>query len=265
MKSEPLLCVQNLTKYFPIHKGIFRKEVGQIKAVEEISFSLYEGEIVGIVGESGSGKSTAARATIRLIEPTSGTVTFLGKNIHDWPLKQLRQQIQMVFQDPFASLNPRKTIRANLGDALLYHKLLTPIQVQARLAEVLSLTHLPQDSLGRYPHEFSGGQQQRLCIARALMMRPKLIICDEAVASLDVSIQAQILNLLFELKSALHLTYLFISHDLTIVRHFCDRVLVMYRGEIVEEGPAHTLFACPKHPYTQKLLSSALPISPLQK
>lgn len=257
MTNEPLLIVKDLVKHFPIYSGVIRKEVGAIKAVDGISFHVNPGEIVGIVGESGSGKSTAARATIHLLKPTSGSIIFDGQDLNDWNLKKLRLEVQMVFQDPYASLNPRKTIFINIGEALQYHQIVkTKEELYERCLSVLSMIGLGKEALDRYPHEFSGGQQQRICIGRAIALSPKLIVCDEAVSSLDVSIQAQILNLLYKLKQDLGLSYLFISHDLNVVHHFCDRVLVMFKGKIVEEGSVQTVFSNPQHPYTQRLLAS---------
>lgn len=256
----PLLEVKNLKKYFPIRKGILRRHVGDIKAVNGVSFSIEEGQIVGLVGESGSGKSTVARAAIRLYEPTSGEVYFQGKDLLAMKrkeLKSIRRFVQMVFQDPLSSLNPRKTILENIGESLLYHKLVKNKEEQvARVINILKDIGLSQNALSRYPHQFSGGQQQRISIGRAVAMNPRLLICDEAVSSLDLSIQAQILNLLYDLKQKFHFSYLFISHDLSVVRNFCDEVIVLYRGEVVERGKSAKLFENPQHPYTKSLLSS---------
>lgn len=256
----PLLKVNNLKKYFPILKGVFRRQIGQVKAVDDISFEIYEGEIVGMVGESGSGKSTAGRTAIRLIEPTAGEITFLGANFRTLSPKQLRQarqKVQMVFQDPLASLNPRKTLLDNIGEALLYHHVVRTRKDQIeRTAEILNKIGLSPSIMGNYPHQFSGGQQQRISIGRAIALQPKLVICDEAVSALDLSVQAQILNLLYDLKQSLKLSYLFISHDLSVVKSLCNRVLVMYKGNIVESGPVEKIFNFPQHPYTQLLLDS---------
>lgn len=255
-----LLEVKNLKKYFPIHHGLLRRHVGDVKAVDDVSFSIEEGEIVGMVGESGSGKSTAGRTAIRLIEPTSGSIYFRGEDFCALSPKKLRlarQAIQMVFQDPYASLNPRKTVLENLGEALLYHRLVRSRDEQIHQVErVLEKIGMNRSVLDRYPHQFSGGQQQRLSIGRAIALRPKLVICDEAVSALDLSVQAQILNLLYELKQSMGLSYLFISHDLSVVQSICDRILVLYRGKIVESGPVEKIFNSPKHPYTKLLLSS---------
>ena len=257
---EGLLKVTGLTKYFPVTAGIFRREVGRIRAIENIDFSLAKGETLGVVGESGSGKSTLARAAIRLIEPTAGSILFEGD---EWcaltpsQLQAKRPQVQMVFQDPYSSLNPRKIVGDSLGEPLRYHgrvqnKEEEVVQVHA-LLERIGLT---KETYWRYPHQLSGGQQQRICIGRALALNPKLIVCDEAVSALDVSVQAQILNLLVELKRELQLSYLFISHDLSIIRYISDQVLVLYLGRIMESASAAELFRNPKHPYTQALLAS---------
>ncbi len=257
---EILLSVQNLKKYFPVYSGVFRHQVGEIKAVDGISFDIGAGEVLGMVGESGSGKSTAGRSAIRLIEPTDGEVNFMGENLlafKSHAMKQVRTKIQIVFQDPYASLNPRKTILESIGEALLYHEIVKTKDDQVdQVAALLKQVGLSPDVMKRYPHEFSGGQQQRICIGRALAMQPKLIVCDEAVSALDVSVQAQILNLLAELKETLNLSYLFITHDLSVVRYLCDRVVVMHMGKIVESTDVTTLFENPQDPYTKKLLSA---------
>ena len=259
--DKALFSVHNLKKHFPVYSGVFRKQSSWIKALDGISFSIQTGEVLGLVGESGSGKSTAARAAIRLIEPTEGEIFFCGENFlqaSSQQLQKMRKEIQMVFQDPYSSLNPRKTIMESLGEALRYHKITKNederIQV---ILKTLDLVGLPEDSLYRYPHEFSGGQQQRLCIGRAIALRPKLIICDEAVSALDVSVQAQILNLLKDLKEELQLSYLFISHDLSVVRYICDRILVMKEGIIVESAESKELFNNPQHSYTKELMSAS--------
>lgn len=263
LTNDTLLEVRGLKKYFPVTSGLFRKQIGNVKAVDGIDFSIKKGEVVGMVGESGSGKSTAGRVAIRLIEPTAGSITFEGQNVvtmdrHE--LIQMRQDIQMVFQDPYASLNPRKTISESIGEPLVYHRIVSTQEEKiARVYAVLEKVGLSKDIINRYPHEFSGGQQQRICIARAIIMNPKLIICDEVVSALDVSVQAQILNLFADLKNELGLSYLFIAHDLSVVRYLCDRVIVMYLGKIMEEASTKELFQNPKHPYTQALLS-AIPV-----
>lgn len=267
--TEPLLEVKNLRKYFPVFAGLFRRQVGEIKAVDGIDFAIQKGEVLGMVGESGSGKSTAARTAIRLIEPTSGESLFEGKPLFSLPkekLKLLRKEIQIVFQDPYASLNPRKTIRDNIGEALLYHGLVSTGEEQTQsVAKVLTQVGLSPDVMSRYPHEFSGGQQQRICIGRAIALGPKLIVCDEALSALDVSIQAQILNLLLELKEMYQLSYLFISHDLSVVRHISDRIAVLYGGKIVESRPTDELFEYPEHSYTKKLLAAIPRLKPRKK
>lgn len=258
--GSPLLDVKNLKKYFPVHAGLFRKQVGVIKAVDGISFSIPHGGILGLVGESGSGKSTAARTAIRLLEPTAGESVFEGHSLFSLSSKQmklLRKEIQIIFQDPHASLNPRKNIRDNMGEALLYHGIVSSLAEQADcVAATLQKVGLSPDAMIRYPHEFSGGQQQRICIGRAIALRPKLLVCDEAVSALDVSIQAQILNLLLDLKEEFQLSYLFISHDLSVIRHISDHIVVLYAGKIVENGPADQIFENPQNSYTQKLLAA---------
>ena len=255
-----ILEVKGLKKYFPIYSGLLRKEVGCIKAVDDISFVIPKGHVLGMVGESGCGKSTAARAAIRLIEPTAGKTLFMGQSLMDLgstELKNIRKDIQMVFQDPYASLNPRKPIWQSIGEALIIHKLVqTESDQREVVASVLTKIGLSVDAMDRYPHEFSGGQQQRICIGRAIALNPKLIICDEAVSALDVSIQAQILNLLIELKEEMDLSYLFISHDLSVIRHISDYTIVLREGKIVEGGVTEELFNNPQHTYTQSLLSA---------
>src|ERR1700722_10831360 len=257
---EVLLEVKNLKKYFPVTSGLLRKEVARVKAVDGISFKIHSGEVLGLVGESGSGKSQAGRAVIRLIEPTEGDVLFFGKDflkLDKAQLKEMRKYIQMVFQDPYASLNPRKTIEESIGEGLVYHGMVKDNRERTEaVAEILRLVGLSTDALRRYPHQFSGGQQQRICIGRAIALKPKLIICDEALSALDVSVQAQIMNLLIDLQQTMNLSYLFISHDLAVIRHISDRVIVLYLGKIMESASAEELFSNPKHPYTQALLSA---------
>ncbi len=258
--NTPILEVKGLKKYFPIYSGLFRRQVGEIKSVDGIDFSIPKGKVLGMLGESGSGKSTAARAAIRLIEPTDGSIYFNGESVLGMTkseLKALRKEVQIVFQDPYASLNPRKTIRENIGEALIYHNIVQTKEEQVEhVANILIQIGLSPDCMEAYPHEFSGGQQQRICIGRAISLKPKLIICDEAVSALDVSLQAQILNLLIDLKETLELSYLFISHDLSIIRYISDEVIILYKGKVVEQGETETVFNVPKDLYTQTLLSS---------
>jgi ABC-type oligopeptide transport system ATPase subunit len=267
--TTPLLKVRGLKKYFPITEGILRSHVGDTKAVDGIDFTVYPGKVLGLVGESGCGKSTAARASIRLIEPTAGEIYFDGNDfmsLTTHQLKNIRKEIQIVFQDPYASLNPRQTVGHSIGEALIYHKLVRNLaEEQDQVAEIMRRIGLSPDLMKRYPHQFSGGQQQRICIGRAIAMNPKLIICDEAVSALDVSVQAQILNLLIELQETMGLSYLFISHDLAIIRHICDWVVVMYKGKAVEEGPTEELYNNPQHPYTKALLSAIPKSYPIRK
>ena len=261
--TEPLLRVQNLVKQFPITGGILGRETDRVHAVDGISFDLAAGETLGVVGESGCGKSTTGRCILRLIEPTAGEVWFEGKSVTKASKSELRalaRDMQIIFQDPYASLNPRMSVAAIIGEALTIHKLTkTPQEYEARIVELLETVGLNADHMRRYPHEFSGGQRQRIGIARALAVNPKLVVCDEAVSALDVSIQAQVINLLEDLQEQFSLTYIFIAHDLSVVEHISDRVAVMYLGRIVEIAPAQALYTDPKHPYTEALLS-AVPI-----
>ena len=264
-----LLEVKNLKKYFPIYKGIFRRHVADFKAVDGVSFNLDVGEIVGLVGESGSGKTTVGRLACRLLEPTEGDVFFEKENLLKVPKKELRairKNLQMIFQDPLSSLNPRKTVLDNIGEAMLFHKLVKDKEEQYEEVKIIvKKVGLDPSHLFQFPHQFSGGQRQRISIGRSLALKPRLIICDEAVSALDLSIQAQIVNLLLELQQSENLSYLFISHDLSVVSHLCDRILVMYKGKIVESSPTKELFKNPKHPYTQMLLSSIPKTHPGEK
>jgi oligopeptide transport system ATP-binding protein len=261
--SEPLLKVKDLVKQFPIKGGLLGRTVDRVHAVDGVSFDLQPGETLGVVGESGCGKSTTGRCILRLIEPTSGEVWFEGKNVTTASKDELRalaRDMQIIFQDPYASLNPRMTVGAIIGEALTIHKLAkTPREYEERIVQLLETVGLAADHMRRYPHEFSGGQRQRIGIARALAVNPKLIVCDEAVSALDVSIQAQVINLLEDLRNQFSLTYIFIAHDLSVVEHISHRVAVMYLGRIVEIAPAKLLYTDPKHPYTEALLS-AVPI-----
>lgn len=257
--SEYLLEIKNLKKTFPIRKGIFGKKTGEVIAVDDLSFFIKEGETFGLVGESGCGKSTTGRTLLRLLEPDQGTILFDGKDITNLSLadmRNLRREMQMVFQDPYASLNPRHTVERILEEPLIVHGMKDANERRKRVNELLEIVGLNAFHARRYPHQFSGGQRQRIGIARALILNPKLIIADEPVSALDVSIQSQILNLLQDLQQQFKLTYLFIAHDLAVVRHITDRVGVMYLGCIVEQSPSEKLYLTPKHPYTQALLSA---------
>ncbi|MEX0414828.1 ABC transporter ATP-binding protein [Bacillus sp. C30] len=262
--KQELLQVQNLKQYFPIKRGILGRSIDYIKAVDDISFTVYEKETVSIVGESGCGKSTTGRAILRLDTPTSGKIVFQDKNLLELnksAMRKVRKDLQVIFQDPFASLNPRQTVGSILEEAMSIQNVCQKEQQKEKVIELLGKVGLPPDAVKRYPHEFSGGQRQRIGIARALAVNPKLIICDEAVSALDVSVQAQVLNLLKQLQRQYGLTYLFISHDLAVVRHISDRIIVMYLGTIVEIADKHSLFNNPQHPYTKALLSAIPTIS----
>jgi oligopeptide/dipeptide ABC transporter ATP-binding protein len=256
--GEPLLKVRNLKKYFPITQGIvFQRKIGQVHAVDDVSFDVHPGETLGLVGESGCGKSTVARVIMKLLEPTSGQITFEGEDISHFSRRQmrpLRREMQMIFQDPYASLNPRQTVGQIIGTPFRIHR--TEGETKKKVQDLMARVGLNPEHYNRYPHEFSGGQRQRIGVARALALQPRLIVCDEPVSALDVSIQAQVLNLLEDLQEEFKLTYIFISHDLGVVRHISDRIAVMYLGKIVEVAPADDLYENPKMPYTAALLSA---------
>lgn len=260
MHDTPLLVVENLNKHFLLHKALKQENAVYVKAVNNVSFSVKEGETLGIVGESGCGKSTLGRTLIKLLEPTSGTVFFEGKNISTYgkhELRILRERMQYIFQDPYSSMNPKMTIRDIVSEPLEnFRKDMSSSEREERVAELLQLVGLSREAMTRYPHEFSGGQRQRIVIARGIALNPRLLICDESVSALDVSVQAQIINLLQELKQKLSLTYLFISHDLRVVKFISDRIMVLYLGEVMEIAPSSALFENPRHPYTQSLIGS---------
>ena len=260
--SEALLRVENLKKYFPVRGGILRKVVAWVQAVDDVTFTIREGETVGLVGESGCGKTTVGRTMLRLIEPTDGTVIFKEQNVfelNDRDLKDIRRDMQIIFQDPYASLDPRMPVGESIGEGLKIHKIGSPKERWEVVMNTLNKVGLQDFHARRYPHEFSGGQRQRIGIARALALRPKFIICDEPVSALDVSIQSQVLNILRDLQSEFGLTYLFIAHNLSVVEHISDRVAVMYLGKVVEMAPRDELYSNPLHPYTQALMS-AIPV-----
>jgi len=268
MGNDTLLTVQNLKKYFPLSSGFFRKSSGYVKAVNGVDLTVRRGETLGLVGESGCGKTTLGRLILRLEEPTGGKVVFNGHDIlslEKKPLRKIRRDMQIIFQDPFSSLNPRKTIGWIVSESFRIHRLFSDQERTAKVSDLLKVVGLFPEHAYRYPHEFSGGQRQRICIARALSLNPELIIADEPVSALDVSIQAQILNLLVSLQSQFNLTYIFISHDLGVVRHISDRVAVMYLGRLVELATSFALYRHPKHPYTEALLSAVPAVNPLNK
>ena len=257
--ATPLIEVRNLKKYFPITKGIFGRKVGAVKAVDDLSFNVYPNETIGLVGESGCGKTTAGRTLLRLLEPTGGEVLFRGKDVFKMDseeLRRARRQMQIIFQDPYSSLNPRMTVESIIGEAIEFHGIASGEERRSMVEDLLERVGLQPSYITRYPHEFSGGQRQRIGIARALALNPDFIVCDEAVSALDVSVQAQVINLLQDLQREFDLSYLFIAHDLSVVRHISDRIVVMYLGQMVEMATSEELFAHTQHPYTQALLSA---------
>ena len=269
-----VLEVKGLKKYFPIRKGFLRKVVGQVRAVDDVSFSILEGETLGLVGESGCGKTTTARCIMRALDPTGGEILYHGTDgavtdlaaVPEHEMRPLRRDIQMIFQDPYGSLNPRMKIQDLLGESLMISGGMKNREARyQRVAELLRLVGLRPEYMKRFPHAFSGGQRQRIVIARALALNPRLVVADEPVSALDVSVQAQVLNLMMRLQEELHLTYLFVAHDLSVVRHICDRVAVMYVGKVVEVAPTDALYSTPKHPYTAALMSTIPVADPRQR
>lgn len=272
MDKKKILQIKNLKKYFPVKKGFLQKVVGYVKAVDDISFDIYEGETLGLVGESGCGKTTLGRTILRAVELTSGRIEFLKDDkyvdvaqVDQKQLKKIRRDMQMIFQDPYSSLNPRMTVKDLVGEPLLVNKLAQGKELQGRIIDLLRKVDLRPEYMDRYPHAFSGGQRQRIGIARVLSLNPRFIVADEAVSALDVSIQAQIINLLEELQKNYNLTYLFIAHDLSVVKHICDRIAVMYLGKIVEVAGSDELFSNTRHPYTEALLSAVPRTDPKSK
>ncbi|MFS1515589.1 ABC transporter ATP-binding protein [Bacillus sp. SCS-151] len=266
--ENSLVEIKNLKTYYPIKGGFFRRTVGQVKAVDDVSFAIKRGETFGLVGESGCGKSTTGRTLLRLIAPTDGSIVFEGQDITKVggsSLQKLRRNFQMIFQDPYASLNPKQMIGDIISEPIRNYSKITKRDLKDEVMNLLEKVGLPRDCYFKYPHEFSGGQRQRIGIARALALKPKFIIADEPVSALDVSVQSQVLNLLKELQSAFNLTYLFIAHDLSVVKHMSDRIGVMYLGRIVEIGENHSLYSMPLHPYTQALISAIPQPDPMAK
>jgi oligopeptide/dipeptide ABC transporter ATP-binding protein len=260
--NDRYIEVKNLKQFYPVRKGLLRRVVAHVKAVNDVTFNIHKGETLGLVGESGCGKTTVGRSILRLIKPTAGTVTFKGEDVAELEKRDnllLRRNMQIIFQDPYGSLNPKKNVGDIISEAPLYHKIATRSDIGDYVAGLMEKVGLRTESMRKYPHEFSGGQRQRIGIARALAMKPEFVVCDEPVSALDVSIQSQVLNLLDDLKNEFSLTYLFISHDLSVVKHISDRVAVLYLGKIVELAPKREFFGNPMHPYSQALIS-AIPV-----
>ena len=264
--SKTLIEVKNLKKYFPIKKGVFKSTVGHVKAVDDVSFKINEGKVLGVVGESGCGKSTLGRTMLKLLSPTEGEMIYEDKNVYDLnkrDLNHMRTKMQIIFQDPYSSLNPRLPVSEIVGEAMMQHKIVSnKHEMQDKVIEIIGKCGLFPEQASRYPHQFSGGQRQRICIARALALNPKFIVCDEAVSALDVSIQSQIINLLKDAQEDFGLTYMFISHDLSVVKFISDDIAVMYLGQIVETGSKKQIFDNPLHPYTEALLSAVPSFDP---
>jgi len=259
VSNEAIIELEHVTKHFPVSQGVFSRGRSRVHAVEDVTLTVHKGETLGIVGESGCGKSTTARLMLRLLDPTAGTIRFEGRDISklsNRQLRPLRREMQMIFQDPYASLNPRKTVEQIVGQPFAVHKVVGSREAKLRVKELLDVVGLSREHASRYPHEFSGGQRQRIGIARALALNPKLIVCDEPVSALDVSVQAQILNLLRSLQEEFNLTYVFISHDLSVMRQICTRIAVMYLGRVVELADSERIFEHPRHPYTAVLISA---------